>query len=137
MKQLLMTSIISLVTGFCFVGGSLLAVSLFEEDNRSKRTYVDEPQGFEFIKHQRISNKDNFTVKGIIKNTSDTEWDNVQIFLKIYAGDAYMTYCQKSYDYVAPTSERPFTIVCSDIPGDNIPGNITYKLSVTRAVKKE
>ena len=136
MKQLLMSSILSLVTGFFFVAGAFLAASLFEEDSPSERKHVDEPQGFEFTNHQRMSNEDKFTVKGVIRNTSNTEWDNIQIFLKIYAGEAYMTYCRKSFDYLAPVSERPFIIACNDVTGHNIPENVTYRLSVARAAMK-
>ena len=137
MKQLLMNSVISLVTGFFFVAGAFLAASLFDNEGPSDRKHVDEPQGFEFTNHERVSGADKFTVKGIIKNTSNTEWDSIQIFLKIYAGDAYMNYCRNSFSYLAPASERPFTIACSDITGHNIPENVTYRLSVNRATIKK
>lgn len=136
MKQLLMSSIFSLITGFCFVGGALLAVSLFDEEKREARTHVDEPEGFKFEEHERINYQGKLSVKGIIKNTSNNEWDAIQIYLKLYAGEAFITYCSKSFDYLAPKSERPFTVVCREVDGHNIPENINYKLEVTRATLK-
>jgi hypothetical protein len=136
-KQLLLNAVLSLITGFCFVGGALLAVSFLEERDREDRTYVDSPQGFVFSEHNRIDEKANFTVKGKVENTTNIEWDNVQLFLEIYAGKAYMTYCQNDFDYFAPNSQKSFSIVCNDVPGYNIPDNVTYSLSVVRGAMKK
>jgi hypothetical protein len=135
-KQLILNAVLSLVTGFCFVGGALLAVSLLEERDREDRTFVDNPQGFVFTEDNRTDEKANFTVEGKVENTTNIEWDNVQLFLEIYAGKAYMTSCQNGFDYFAPNSKKSFSIVCNDVPGYNIPDNVTYRLSVVRGAMK-
>ena len=139
MKQLLMSSAVSLITGFCFVGGAFLAAFIFDENDyfEESPTYIDEPQGFEFLNHQTIKLQGNYAVKGIIKNTSGRTWDNVQINLGLYAGELYINYCSSGFDYLGPNSERPFTVICNDISGYNIPENITYKLTVRRAKIKD
>jgi len=137
MKQLFFSAMLSLVTGIFFAAGLTLVFNIIDVENEVKDwTYVDQPENFEFLSHERIDGENNFTVKGRVKNTSTVEWENIQLFMKIYAGDAYMTYCSRGFDYIGPNSDRPFTIVCERIQGHNIPENVTYKLSVTRGRMK-
>ena len=137
MKQLLVNSLMSLVTGFCFAAGIFGALSLFEETNQNlNRTYVDMPSGFEFQNHKILEGEPKFTIEGELINTQDIEWANVQLEARIYAGSAYMTYCRNSFDYVGKKSSRNFRLGCRETSGINLPENISYKLSVIRATRE-
>lgn len=102
---------------------------------KKDRIYVDQPTGFEFKNHKIVDGQETFTVEGELINKQDIEWDNVQLVVSIFAGDAYMTYCRNNFDYLGKRSSRNFRLVCRETAGSNLPENITYTLAVTRAEK--
>jgi hypothetical protein len=125
-----------LVTGFCFVAGLFITSLLFEKTYTSKdQIYIDQPNGFEFKNHKTVDDQAKFTVEGELINTQDIEWNNIQLVVSIFAGDAFMTYCRNSFGYVGKRSSLNFRVVCRVTEGFNLPENITYELSVARAAR--
>ena len=136
MRQLLINSLMSLATGICFMTGVFIVTQLFEKIDKSKELiYTEQPDGFKFKNHKIVPDQETFTIEGKLINTRDIKWNNVQLVVRIYVGDAYMTYCRMSLDHVGKRSIRAFTLVCRETAGSNLPENLTYELAVKRATK--
>jgi hypothetical protein len=134
MREILKSSLLSLVVGVFFGAGVLAAYGIYKEVQAIRApARVERPQGFEFPQHERIPAQPRFTVVGTLRNASDKAWASVRIVAGIYAGEAYMTYCWTDLDRVRPHSSRPFRLVCKNTEGTHVPANVSYRLSVATA----
>jgi hypothetical protein len=135
MRKLLHRFAPCLISGFFLALGALIALGLFRDlVQTSAPAFIDHPAGFAFIDHRRVKNQPRFTVKGIIRNRGDMAWEKVKIVLRIYAGDAYMTWCRGGVDDMPARGEKHFQVVCKDTSGSGIPDNVTYDLFVIEAL---
>jgi hypothetical protein len=139
MKQLLINSFTSLVTGIFFAIGLILVgvvTTEFYDDKESmpELKYTRLPGGFSIVEHSVAQGRPSLTIHGRVKNNSTKAWQQVSLSADIKAGDALVNQCETDVrgDF-PPSSERSFEIECYHVSGSNLPDNISYQLSVVSA----
>jgi uncharacterized protein (TIGR02588 family) len=139
MKQLLINSFSSLVTGIFFAIGLILvgvvATEFYDDkDSMPELEYTRLPGGFSVVEHSVVKGRPSFTIRGRVKNSSAETWQQVRLSADIKAGDALVNQCETEiHGDFPPSSERSFEIECYHVSGSNLPDNISYQLSVVSA----
>lgn len=139
MRQMLYSTLLSLVTGMAFALGMFLIFLAADAWNRGPGAstddqWVDHPAGLVVAESQRIEGTPTLTIQGVVENRGDRIWSQVSVEATILAGAAQVNQCEESTrGPIAPGERRPFQIECFKVAGSGLPDNIRYQLSVASA----
>ena len=142
MKDLLRSSLISLITGILFAIGVIAGIFLFElipsnsssAGTEERKGLVELPADFQIKEHAQVSGLEKFTVRGKLFNAGTSTWYAPTIQATIKAGRATMNSCSTIVDaWFNPNDELWFTLSCDGVTGTDLPDNVTYELVVLSA----
>ena len=144
MKQLVVNALVSLVTGMFFVLGIAGAAFIVERLYKSSKEPPKRPAYINaealpeaaFFDHAVVDGVPFFTVKGTVRNDSETVWNYVDIVAALLVDETTVNTCRynKSDLSIPPKSSVKFLIECRDIAAEIISPKIRYKL---RGVKEQ
>lgn len=139
MKKVIVVLLLSFSGGFLFITGAMTGYVVWEAANESRveGSYVDSPEGIEVMSHELVQGEKNLTVKALVANTSDTNWEAFGVELEIYLGELFLTSCHEKIRELAANSKREVLIACGAIQGGEIPDALSFKVRVDWARRKE
>ena len=125
----------------CFVAFVLLLLSVvvlsyapewadrWSDSDDEEKGRTEKPEGFRFLEHEHIVATDNYTVRGVVQNTSNRTWEYPSIKIEIESNGRVINTCEgMAFGTFKPMSKRPFQIECEEI--DNVPDQSTYSYKI-------
>ncbi len=145
MKQMIVSALVSLFTGFFLVvglGGGALVVRVIDDKLK------DEPRKWRptirfipladaaIVESSVIRDVPNFTVRGSIRNTDQIDWDIAPIRLEILAETTVVSKCDErgspDYRIVKPGQSINFLVVCENIKNPVTGATFEYRVKAER-----
>lgn len=131
MKNIIKKLVYSLAAGIVFGVGVFIffaIVNSFPSEPTKFKLSVELPETVKVISHNRVPETYYFSIQGILRNESDQEYWEIDVIADIMVDKVKINSCKNVITGVKPKSSYAFLIVYSDIKGDEIPSNMSYKI---------
>ena len=145
MKQMIVSALVSLFTGFFLVvglGGGVLVVKVIDDkltdEPRKRRSAIrfTPLADAAIVESSVIRDVPNFTVRGSIRNTDSIDWDVAPIRLEILAEATVVGKCDErgspEYRIVKPGQSISFLVVCENIKNPATGTTFEYRVKAER-----
>ena len=129
-----------LIYGIIFGIGFVIALAVsgliqetFTEKNKggSAQRIWENPEGFEFIEHNILKNKEIVTISGKVKNNTESNFSQLELIAYIFNNSEMLDVCKGKSEKINTKEAVFFAIECPSIPTSELPQTAKYKLAVS------
>jgi hypothetical protein len=140
MKQMIVSALVSLATGFFLVvglGGGALVVGVIheklkEEPGKRHRVtpYFTPMNDNAIVESTVVRDVPHFTVRGTINNNETTDWDIPEIKVELLSKGVVLKACSDIVDWriLKPGQTTNFLVVCRDVPSPTSGESLEYRV---------